>query len=97
MKVLLTIPDLCADAGGPPVVVVRMAGALRDLGVAVNLLYATPPDRASLAIPAGVTAHAVKWTGNAWNRYRAFRVSQHSALMAAPRMTGRPSSLWRRE
>ena len=73
MKVLLTIPDLCADAGGPPVVVVRMAGALCDLDVAVNLLYATPPDRTSLAIPVGVTAHAVKWTGNAWNRYRAFR------------------------
>lgn len=73
MKVLLTIPDLCADAGGPPVVVVRMAEALRDLGVTVHLLYATPPGRPGLAVPPGVAAHAVDWQGSAWRRYRAFR------------------------
>lgn len=73
MKLLLSIPDLCADAGGPPVVVVRMAAGLRDLGATVHLLYAAPPRRPALAVPAGVAAHAVDWQAGAWQRYRAFR------------------------
>lgn len=75
MRLLLTIPDLCADAGGPPVVVVRIAEALRDLGSTVHLLYATPPGRPPLATPAGVTAHPLAWAGRAWSRYRTFRAA----------------------
>ena len=75
MKLLLTIPDLCADSGGPPMVVVRMAAALRDLGATVHVLHASPPGRATVALPSGVGAHVVAWQGNPWRRYRAFRAA----------------------
>jgi glycosyltransferase involved in cell wall biosynthesis len=80
MKVLLTIPDLCADTGGPPVVVTRMAASLRDRGAEVTLLHAQPPQRQSLSPPDGVRVVPLSWQGSPWRRYRAFRRTAASLI-----------------
>lgn len=73
MRVLLTIPDLAAAAGGPPVLVTRLAGALHAAGDEVVLLFGERPGLPALAVPDGVSAQAVAWHPNPWQRYRRFR------------------------
>lgn len=72
MRVLLTIPDLTAAAGGPSVLVTRLAAALHAEGDTVQLLFGERPGQASVPIPAGMTAVCLPWQANPWRRYRQF-------------------------
>ncbi|MES2884628.1 MAG: glycosyltransferase [Pseudomonadota bacterium] len=73
MRVLLTIPDLAAAAGGPPVLVTRLAAALREAGDEVVLMFGERPGVPQLAVPEGVTARVVAGHRNPWQRFRQFR------------------------
>ena len=72
MRLLLTIPDLAAAAGGPPVLVTRLAAALHADGDTVQLLFGERPGQPSLSIPDGVIAQSLPWQPNPWRRYRQF-------------------------
>ena len=82
MKVLLTIPDLRAANGGPPVVVTQLAAALLAAGDEVHLMYAAHPSSLELAIPAGVQGHAVPTRGNPWARYQQFKQKAAQVISA---------------
>ncbi len=75
MRLLLTIPDLDAAMGGPPVLVTRLAAALHAGGDQVHLMHSKKPGCESLRVPAGVTAEALPWQRSPWRRYRQFRAA----------------------
>jgi len=73
MRLLLTIPDIAAATGGPPISTTSQAAALKAEGDEVHLLFAADTSSLRVAVPCGVHAHCVPQQSSPWQRYRQFR------------------------